>query len=131
MLHGAHCGVLEGRYALTPRWSVPVSTHLVGETQIVDAGGAIRARRSAAEGAGFVVADIVTGRQQPQIDVPDTFWLENLPPLVRMMWATQNAVGRSVYAQARKDGKLRPFGSVAIAESATGRPKRLLQSAEI
>jgi predicted amidohydrolase len=116
ILHGAHCGVLEGRYALTPRWSAPVRTHLVGETQIVDANGNIRARRTAAEGAGFIISDIVTGVHRPQLEVPNSFWLENLPPLVRMMWATQNAVGRSIYAQAKRDGKIRPFGSGAVHE---------------
>lgn len=109
LLHGAHCGRLEGRYALTPRWSVPVSTHLVGETQIVDASGTIRARRTADEGAGFVLADIVTGKRPPGIEIPDSFWLENLPPLVRMMWTTQNRVCRSIYERAKREGKLAAF----------------------
>jgi predicted amidohydrolase len=109
LLHGAHCGVLEGRYALTRGWSVPVRTHLVGETQIVDASGAIRARRRADEGAGFVMAEIVAGKQPPKAEVPETFWLEDLPPLVRAMWATQNHVCRSIYANAKREGKIRPF----------------------
>jgi predicted amidohydrolase len=124
LLHGAHCGELEGRYALTSQWSVPVRTHLIGETQIVDASGLVRARRSAVEGAGYVVADIVTGAQQPQSDVPHSFWLENLPPMVRMMWATQNAVGQSIYARAKKEGRLRPFGVEAFTEPAQ-KPSRL------
>lgn len=119
MLHGAHCGLLEGRYALTPQWSVPVRTHLVGETQIVDASGAIRARRSADEGAGFVVAEIVTGKRPTEMEVPNTLWLENLPPLVRMMWATQNSACRSLYQRAKADGMIRPFNKVAAVEQQT------------
>jgi hypothetical protein len=130
MLHGAHCGVLEGRYALTPRRSVPVRTHLVGETQIVDASGEIRARRTAAEGAGFIIADIAVGKQPPAVDIPDAFWLENLPPLIRTMWTTQNAVGRSIYAQAKKEGKIRPFGTGEAAEHAGARLQRFPQPAK-
>jgi predicted amidohydrolase len=130
MLHGAHCGVLEGRYAFSPRWSVPMRTHLVGETQIVDASGTIIARKGADEGAGFIVADIVTGAQRPRIEVPDSFWLENLPPLIRAMWATQNAVGQSIYIQAKKAGRIRPFGSGAVREPSStslhpGTPARI------
>jgi Carbon-nitrogen hydrolase len=121
MLHGAHCGVLEGQYALTSRsrWSVPVRTHLVGETQIVDGSGVIRARRSADEGAGFILAEIVTGKRPPEMEVPDTFWLENFPPLVRMMWTTQNSACRSLYQRAKTDGKIRPFSAGAAAEQQT------------
>jgi predicted amidohydrolase len=116
LLHGAHCGALVGRYALTPRWSVPVRTHLVGETQIVDACGVIKARRRADEGAGYVMARILAGKRPPKAEVPNQFWLEDLPPLVRAMWVTQNQVCRSIYVKAKREGRLRPYHAESIRE---------------
>jgi predicted amidohydrolase len=131
LLHGAHCGVLEGRYALTARWSVPIRTHLVGETQIVDADGAIRARRQASEGAGYVMAEILTGRRRPDTPVPKTFWLEDLPPLVRAMWITQNHTCRKIYARARKSGKIRPSEPNTSASRQMPETDRLHEKAQI
>lgn len=115
MLHGAHSGRLAGRYAITPGYSVPVSTHLVGEAQIVDAQGAILARRTADEGAGVIHARCVLGRIRPAEPVPDRFWLESLPPLVRFMWATQNHVCAAIYEDAKRTGKLTTFGPLSEA----------------
>jgi predicted amidohydrolase len=109
LLHAAHAGRLTGRYALTPRHSVPMSTHLAGETQIVDVNGRILARRTAAEGAGVVEARVVIGRSPPPEPPPMRFWLEPLPPFVRLMWATQNRVCAAIYREARTRGAIVPY----------------------
>tara|TARA_R110002124_G_scaffold133955_6_gene296576 strand:- start:1565 stop:2551 length:987 start_codon:yes stop_codon:yes gene_type:complete len=109
MLHGAHCGSLVGRYAITPRFSLDMKTHLVGEAQIVNASGEIVARRMRDEGAGIVYADIVIGRTKPADVPPERFWLEPLPPLIRLMWTTQNQVCRKVYERARREGRIKVY----------------------
>ena len=125
MLHAAHCGTLEGRYALTAGMSLPVRTHLVGEAQIVDAAGRILARRTKEEGAGHILAEIDIGRVTPLEEVPARFWLERLPPFVRLMWASQNRACRDVYRQAKSQGKIRPAKLAQRPRPATdARPRR-------
>jgi len=114
MLHGSHCGVLKGRFAVTSRLSLPVQTHLVGEAQIVDASGAILARRTKEEGAGHILAEIEIGRVPVTSHPPRGFWLERLPPLVRAMWTIQNSVGRQIYKRARKNGRIVPLTNLRI-----------------
>lgn len=109
LLHAAHSGLLEGRYAFTSNLSVKMRTHLVGETQIVDANGSILARRRADEGVGIIFADVMLGRLAPIEPTPDSFWLEKLPPFVRALWITQNSVGKAIYARAKQQGKIIPF----------------------
>ena len=115
LLHAAHSGPLEGRYALTSRLSVKIRTHLVGETQIVDGQGKILARRTADEGAGVIFADIMMGRIPASEATPDSFWLEKLPAFVRATWATQNHVGKAIYARARRQGKITPYDETSNA----------------
>lgn len=112
MLHGAHCGQLEGRYALTSRLSAPMRTHLVGEAQIVDAGGAILARRGKEDGASVALADVRLGPTATPAP-PQRFWLEPLPLLVRAMWVAQNHVCRQIYRRAREQGKIKPHRAVS------------------
>ena len=79
-LHAAHCGEIEGHFAVLPggRGRIPASTSLIGETQITDSHGNILKRLSAEDGAGIIVADVDLADKQIAPPPPNDFWIPKL-----------------------------------------------------
>lgn len=109
VLHAAHVGTLNGRFALAPGVNVRTATRLMGETQIVDGRGQIQSRMGIDDGAGLVMADIEIGRVGPSLEPAQAFWSLDLPMLFRLFWAQQNSVSRPLYAKAKREGRLTTF----------------------
>lgn len=53
--------------------------------------------RSAAEGEGFLIADVEPGRQEPTLEVTDGFWLHPRGAVRVLFWTYQRAHGRRWY----------------------------------
>jgi hypothetical protein len=84
-------------------FGIPYSSYMMGETQIVDAGGNILARLRQEEGEGIAIAEIEMGRIPPSEPLPEGFWIPRLPLFFRYLWAYQNLHGRWYYQ--RKIGR--------------------------
>jgi hypothetical protein len=54
-------------------------------------------RRDAAQGPGFVLADVAIGRVPPLDDPPAGFWLHDRGPVPAEFWTYQNWHGRRWY----------------------------------
>lgn len=109
LLHAAHVGTLQGQFALTPSIRVGTRTRLMGETQIVDASGAVLARLGIDDGPGIISAAITLGRMPHSLEPSQDFWSLDLPMMFRAFWAQQNAASRPIYARAKAQGQLRCF----------------------
>lgn len=108
-IHAAHCGPLRGTIPLWPngRWSAPFDSYLLGETQIIDNQGNLVARRTHEEGPGVIYADLDLRPSTPQLDIPNRFWIPELPKRFRFFWHQQNWCGKALYQHARRNGRLR------------------------
>jgi predicted amidohydrolase len=95
VIHAAHAQDFECRMPLLP--CLRYRSYYLGETMVVDAAGEVLARRSREEGEGLAVADIEPGRIDPVEELPDGFWIPDLPWLIRMVWHYQNLHGRFYY----------------------------------
>lgn len=74
VIHGSHAGPFSGFYS-PDLPDVAYDSKYLGESMIVDAGGSILGRRSMAEGAGVVSAEISLSNQPLALEpIPDTFW---------------------------------------------------------
>ena len=73
---------------------------------IVDGRGKILARLAHEDGEGVITADVVPGRLEPSEQIPDRFWIPDLPGLIRFAWTYQNAHGRRYYQRANAKGRL-------------------------
>jgi predicted amidohydrolase len=109
VLHAAHVGTVEGKFAITPNIRVGTKTRLMGETQIVDKTGSVLARMGIDFGAGVIMADIEIGQVPHSLEPAQDFWSLDLPLTFRMFWAQQNAATRPLYARAKADGLLQSF----------------------
>jgi predicted amidohydrolase len=109
VLHAAHVGTVEGKFAITPDIHVGTKTRLMGETQIVDSSGSVLARMGIDDGAGVITADIEIGQVPHSLEPAQDFWSLDLPLTFRMFWSQQNAVTRPLYARAKAKGLLRSF----------------------
>jgi hypothetical protein len=78
----------------------------LGETQIVDASGTILARLKQEDGDGIITATITPGQIQPSEEIPDRFWIPDLPWLFRFVWFYQNLHGRRYYQKMKANGML-------------------------
>jgi hypothetical protein len=109
VLHAAHVGIVDGKFAITPDIHVGTKTRLMGETQIVDSTGSVLARMGIDDGAGVIMADIEIGQVPHSMKPAQNFWSLDLPLTFRMFWAQQNAATRPLYACAKANGLLRSF----------------------
>ena len=99
VVHGAHAGPFNGFYS--PELpDVAYDFSYLGEAMIVDARGAVLARRPAAEGAGVAVADIdLTAAAMPLDPVPERFWIpEEMPEPWKASWERWFGKGGHYYA---------------------------------
>jgi predicted amidohydrolase len=109
VLHAAHVGTVEGRFAITPNIRIDTKTRLMGETQIVDSTGTVLARMGIDDGPGLISADIKIGQVPHSLEPAQDFWSLDLPLTFRLFWAQQNAATRPLYARAKANGLLRSF----------------------
>jgi predicted amidohydrolase len=109
VLHAAHVGIVEGKFAITPNLRVGTKTQLMGETQIVDRTGSVLGRMGIDDGPGFITADIEIGAVKYSLEPAQNFWSLDLPMTFRLFWAQQNAATRPLYTRAKAQGQLRSF----------------------
>lgn len=95
VIHGSHCGKFEGKFPSVP--GINYCGELEGHAAIIDGYGNILAHRSKEEGEGFVIADIVPGRVESKIAVPDRYWLRNRGVLPTFSWIADGFMGRRWY----------------------------------
>jgi predicted amidohydrolase len=95
VIHAAHAGTFRGKTPLLPGF--PYDSFFLGETQIVDAAGTVLARMKRSDGEGHIMADITVGRQPPSEDIPERFWIPDLPAPIRFAWWYQNLHGKWYY----------------------------------
>ena len=68
----------------------------MGNSQIVNSSGEILAKRDRKQGEGVVVAEVTIGSKQPTEEVPDRFWIPDVPDLYP--WAFGNrSEGAQIY----------------------------------
>ncbi|MGE0760954.1 MAG: carbon-nitrogen hydrolase family protein, partial [Pirellulaceae bacterium] len=77
--------------------SVEMVTRFCGESRIVDGRGRTVACRSADEGEGLVVADLVLEKMSPESPESDGVWIPELHPILENLWYVQGAAGREYY----------------------------------
>ncbi len=104
MVHAAHAGRFRGKSPWLP--GVPYESVYLGETQIVDGEGNILERLEREDGDGVISAEIMPGRVEPTEEIPDRFWIPELPAVFRFVWTYQNAHGRRYYRKANTRGLL-------------------------
>ena len=107
-IHASHCGTLSGKFRFLPWGLLDVSyeTDLLGETQIVNNEGQIIARLAKEDGPGVLIAEIDLTAKKPSMELPNRFWIPELSQPFKQFWAHQNAVGKPLYDQAKKAGKI-------------------------
>ncbi|MBW2292007.1 MAG: carbon-nitrogen hydrolase family protein, partial [Deltaproteobacteria bacterium] len=95
-VHAAHTGDFEG---MTPgAEGLPYRSRWLGRAQIVDGHGTVLASATQEEGEAVVIADINPGEvDEDKIELPDAFWLHDLPKAALDAWDSQNAFGRQYY----------------------------------
>ena len=103
-IHAAHCGSVKGKYPILPAglWAASYETTLLGGTQIIDNKGEILAHLGADDGPGVLTADIDLAPSKPTLDIPDRFWVPDMPILFKLNWWHQNFLGKGIYKSARK-----------------------------
>lgn len=78
---------------------------MIGETQIRDADGTLRARLTLEEGEGHVAAQITPGSVTPADPVPGRFWIPAMTASTHLAWHAMNLQGRIDYRQKRARGR--------------------------
>ncbi len=110
VVQAAHCGRIAGDLYLLPGTNLRTryETRFVGATQIVNACGVALASRNAAEGPGFITADVEIGAIAPLVpQSTDRFWIPELTVSHKLYWHHQNMVCRDVYRRFGRDRGLR------------------------
>ncbi len=80
VIHGSHAGPFHGFFS-PDLADVPYRSRYLGEAMVVDADGAVLARRGAAEGAGVIIADVVLPPEPtPSLEIPEAFWMPSEMP---------------------------------------------------
>lgn len=104
VLQASHCGSIRSDFLLAPGTDLAVGyeTEFVGATQIVNAHGTVLASRRTTEGPGIVTADVELGACGSVTPAEESFWIPDLPLVMRGYWHHQNLAGRSYY---RRSGR--------------------------
>jgi len=114
VVHGSHVGPFHGFFS-PDLADVPYQSSYLGEAMVVNAEGTVLARRTAAEGAGVVVADIVLPKEPvPSRDIPDAFWMPaEMPAPWKESWQRWLGSGADYYATVTRPylqtGKINEF----------------------
>jgi predicted amidohydrolase len=101
IVHASHAGTLACPMPWTP---LRYRGHTEGSACIVDAHGAVLARRDHREGAGVVIADVQPGAVAPAAQPPDRFWLHRRGPVPALAWNQQRLHGRRWYRRHGRTG---------------------------
>jgi predicted amidohydrolase len=104
VIHASHAGWFACKSPWLP--GVPYRSVYLGETQIVDGKGNILARLTHEDGDGVITSEVTPGRVEPSEEIPDGFWIPNLPRLIRFAWTYQNFHGRRYYEKMNSKGLL-------------------------
>ena len=99
VVHAAHAGEFKGKTPMLPGFVY--ESFFLGETQIVSAEGTVLARMGTADGEGYIMAEIDPGRRMPSENIPDRFWIPELPAPIRFAWWYQNLHGKWYYQKRR------------------------------
>jgi len=102
VIHASHAGRFTCNWPWLP--GVRYRSVYLGETQIVDGAGNILARLTHEDGEGVITAEITPGRVGPSEEIPDRFWIPDLPGLIRFSWTYQNIHGRRYYRKMNSRG---------------------------
>ena len=90
--HASHVGPVIGETPLAPWLAWP--TVMVGESQICDRDGAIRARLSLEDGEGHVAADVdIAAPPAPAEAIEDRFWIPSMSVITKAAWHGMNLHG--------------------------------------
>ena len=110
IIHAAHAGEVDCGLPLLPGF--PYQSYFLGETQIVDGAGNQLAHMGWEDGDGFIMADIDVGRKHPPSEnIPESFWIPDLPLQFRLIWAYQNWHGKRYYKKKTRQLMTRQFGA--------------------
>lgn len=114
VVHAAHAGPFSAFFSPTLP-DVAYDSVFLGEAMIVNAHGEVLARRSLAEGAGVLLADIdLPMRPAPSASIPDAFWLPpELPAPWKESWQRWQTSGGHYYREVTlpylKTGEIREY----------------------
>ncbi|KYP10870.1 MAG: hypothetical protein A0129_10615 [Limnobacter sp. CACIAM 66H1] len=97
VVHASQIGQLKGRFAVTPGFSLPMSTQLLGQSQIVNNRGEVLAALSAEDGEGIISAHIEMSNAGASLQPTGHFWNAPMPWETRLLWAQQNAACAPMY----------------------------------
>ena len=101
VIHAAHAGEFIGEMPLMPDFQY--KSYYVGETQIVDGNGNILARMKREDGEGYIMVDIdINKKWNPSEEIPDRFWIPNMPIELNKAWEMLNTHGESYYRDTTK-----------------------------
>jgi hypothetical protein len=114
VVHASHAG----RFRCNSPWMplVPYESYYLGETQIVDGSGEILARLKREDGDGVITAEITPGKIEPTEEIPDRFWIPDLPAVFKFTWTYQNAHGKRYYKKANSKGLFHTADVVGASE---------------
>jgi len=104
VVHASHAGSFRCKSPWLP--GVPYESNYLGETQIVSGEGKILARLEREEGDGVITATITPRAVAPSEDIPDRFWIPDLPAVIKLAWKYQNVHGRRYYERVNSKGLL-------------------------
>ena len=77
----------------------------------MDASGSILARLGREDGDGVITSTINPGSIAPSDEVPDRFWLPDLPNAFRFFWSVHRALGKRYYRKANARGLFTNYGN--------------------
>ena len=101
VIHAAHAGEFTGEMPLMPDFQY--KSYYVGETQIVEGNGNILARMKREDGEGYIMADIdINKKWNPSEEIPDRFWIPDMPTELNQAWKMLNTHGESYYRDTTK-----------------------------
>ncbi len=105
-VHAAHTGDFEG---MTPGADeLPYRSRWLGRAQVVDGHGKVLAAAAQEDGEAVVIADITPGAvADGELNMPDSFWLHDMPEAALGAWDTQNSFGRQYYEEVTRPHRRR------------------------
>lgn len=98
VVHASHAGPFSGFFS-PDLPDVAYDSHYLGESMVVNRKGEVLGRRSMAQGAGVVVADIELAQTpRPSQAIPDRFWIPEILPLPwQASWERWRVSGKRYY----------------------------------
>ncbi len=96
IVHAGHAGNFEGYAA--PNENKKYVSHYLGESMIVDAQGNVLAHLTKDDGEDIITAEIsIGGKCSPSEDIPDDYWIHDMPKAFLSEWEKLNKFGIAYY----------------------------------